>query len=105
MSINNSARGAFAPELIATMTGSPVVIGSLAYNPVVMYFDNLSTVSVVIFANGVQWKTFGAGTALSIDCRANAGNAENYTFPLGTTFTGTGASGDFSIAYTYALGV
>lgn len=102
MPINNSSRGKFAPELIATMTGTPVVIGSLVYNPVVMYFDNLGTSTVTIFADGVQWKTFGSGTALSIDCRSNHGLAPNYTFDIGTTFTGTGAAGDFSIAYTYA---
>jgi len=104
MSVNISSRGDFAPELIATMTGSPVVLGSLQFNPVVIYFDNLGTGNAVLSVNGVQWKTFAGGSAIAHDCRSNHGIANNYTFDVGTTFTVTGASGDFSIAYTYAKG-
>ena len=87
-----------APELIETMTGSDVVIGTLLYTPVKIIMDNLGTVPVVISINlgggPIQWKTFDAGEALVLD-------DDLYTFPKGTIFTGNGASGDFSISYTY----
>ncbi len=89
-----------AEELIETMTGSSVLIGRLAFNPVKLIFDNLSGVTVVISisfdggATKIQWKTFGGGTALVLD-------DDLYTFPIGTLFYGNGASGDFSISYCY----
>ena len=87
-----------APELVATMTGSAVTIGTLIAPPVKLIFDNLSTVSVVISINlgggAIQWKTFAAGEALVID-------GDIFTFPKGTIITGNGASGDFSVSYTY----
>lgn len=103
MSSQNTSQRAFpATELIATMTGSPVVIGSLAECPVIIIFDNLGTVATTISINGISWKTFAAGTALVLDMRANHGLASNFTFDQGMTFTGNGASGDFSISYLYA---
>lgn len=102
MSINNSARALPGIELIATMTGSPVQIGVFLHPPVHVIFDNLSNVAVVVSINGVQWKTFGAGTAVALDMRANHGLAENYAFSAGDVITGDGASGEFSVAYTYA---
>lgn len=107
MGVNNSKIAVCAPELSATMTGSAVTIGSLAHNPVHLIFDNQGTVSVAISVDGgsTTWRTFPAGEALVLDMRANHGIADNYTFPLGTTFTGTGASGTFSISYTYALDI
>ena len=89
-----------APELIATMTGSNVEIGKLLYNPVKIVFDNQSTVSIVLyvsFDNGaslIQWHTFPAGEAIVLD-------DDFYTWPIGTEFWGNGASGNFSISYTY----
>lgn len=102
MSTVNSARAQFGVELINTMTGSDVLIGTLLHTPVQIIFDNLSSVSVVIKVNGINWKTFGAGTAVLLDMRANHGFAEDFTFDKGTSFYGNGASGQFSIAYTYA---
>lgn len=106
MSINNSQRGQFAQELKATMTGSVVQIGSLLFNPVIIIFDNLSTVPVSISVNdltgAILWKTFAAGSALVLDLRCQQGLAPNFTFDKGTTFFGNGASGDFSISYIYA---
>jgi len=102
MSINNSQRAIAAPELIATMTGSNVVIGTLIASPTIIIFDNQGSASVVITINDIQWKTFPAGEALVLDMRGNHGIAPNYTFDTGTTFTGNGASGDFSISYLYA---
>lgn len=104
MSINNSQRALTAPELLATMTGSFVKIGTLTQSPTIIIFDNQSTVAVAISTDGgtTTWKTFPAGEALVLDLRAAHGIAPNYTFDVGTTFHGNGASGDFSISYLYA---
>jgi hypothetical protein len=104
MSINNSQRFLFAPELAATMTGSFTPIGVLAFNPVVIIFDNQGTDSVAISVDegNTTWRTFPGGEALVLDLRANAGVAPNGTFDLGTEFSGNGAGGVFSISYIYA---
>ena len=105
MAINISQRAGFAAELTGVMTGSAVKIGQLTQNPVIIIFDNQGTVAVAISVDGgtTTWRTFTAGEALVLDLRGNHGIASNYTFDLGTTFTGTGASGTFSISYIYAL--
>lgn len=105
MAINNSQRAMPAPELIETMTGSDVVIGTLIAPPVIIIFDNLGTVNVQISINDIAWKTFAAGEALVLDMRANHGIAPNFSFDEGDTFIGNGASGDFSIAYLYAKNI
>lgn len=102
MSANNSQRATPGTELKATMTGSIVKIGAFVAPPVHVIFDNLGTVTVTIYINGVQWKTFAGGSALVLDMRANHGIAPNYAFNTGDTISGNGASGDFSVAYTYA---
>jgi len=90
-----------APELIAAMTGSSVLIGTLLHTPIKLILDNQSTASVVlsISLNGgetlTQWKTFSPGEALVLD-------DDVYTFPKGASFYGNGAAdGSFSISYTY----
>ena len=105
MSVNNSQRAKFAQEMFATMTGSNVTIGTLTHIPVIIIFDNLSTVPVTISVDGgtTTWKTFDAGEALVLDLRANHGIAPNLSFDVGTTFSGNGASGNFSITYIYTL--
>jgi len=91
-----------AQELIATMTGVSVQIGTLTQNPCKLVLDNQSSVPVIISItkNGygplVQWKTFSAGEALVID-------DDLYTLPIGTSFYGVGASGNFSISYFYTM--
>lgn len=104
MSINTSQRGAFAPELLATMTGSWVTIGTLLYNPVFIIFDNAGSVPVKISLDGgtTTWKTFSAGEDITLNLRSAHGLAANFTFDIGTTFSGNGASGNFSISYIYA---
>lgn len=104
MSINNSQRAKFAAELTAVMTGSSVVIGTLLFNPVIIIFDNQGTVPIAISVDDgdTTWRTFPAGEALVLDLRAASGVAPNYTFDIGTTFSGNGASGTFSISYIYA---
>lgn len=89
-----------AAELKATMTGSSVLIGTLLQTPLKLIFDNLGTVAVVIslsFDGGttlIQWKTFSAGEGLILD-------DDLWTFSKGMSIYGNGASGDFSVAYTY----
>jgi hypothetical protein len=107
MAVNNSQIAECATELAAVMTGAPVTIGTLLQNPVIIIFDNQGTAPVAISTNGgtTTWRTFPGGEAVLLDLRGNHGIAANFTFPLGTTFTGTGASGTFSISYIYALSI
>ena len=106
MSINQSQRAGFPPELAATMTGSVVKIGSLLYNPVLIVFDNQGSAPVAISVNdptgAAVWRTFPAEEALVLDLRDKAHLASNFSADLGTTFYGNGASGTFSISYIYA---
>src|SRR5690348_3531545 len=104
MAVNNSQVCLCAPELTAVMTGSFVSIGTLLYNPVIIIFDNQGTVSVSISTDGgsTTWRTFPAGEALVLDLRAAHALASNFTFSVGTVFSGNGASGTFSISYVYA---
>jgi hypothetical protein len=90
-----------AAELIAAMTGSSVLVGTLLHTPVKLILDNQSTDPAVLsisLDNGeslTQWKTFSGGEALVLD-------DDLYTFPKGTQFYANGtASGNFSISYTY----
>ena len=107
MSINNSGRATWPTQLKATMTGSPVLIGELVRNPVIMYFNNLGTVAVDISVNDSTgtdvWMTFAPGQAISMDMRCQQGKASNFTADLGTSFYGNGASGDFAISYIAAM--
>jgi len=103
MGINNSQNCATATELAATMTGSFVLIGTLKFSPVIIIFDNQGTVNVALSTDGsTTWRTFTPGEALVLDLRAASGIAPNFTFPVGTSFFGNGASGTFSISYVYA---
>ncbi len=104
--VNNSQYCVTAPELITSMNGSWKAIGTLAFKPVILIFDNQSSVGIAISTNGGTdtWRTFPAGEALVLDLRAAHGIAENFTFPIGTVFSGNGASGNFSISYVYAKG-
>jgi hypothetical protein len=89
-----------APEMIATMTGANVKIGTLLFNPVKLIMDNQSNSAVVLYIsydNGVtliQFHTFPGGEAIIID-------DDLYTLSIGATFYGNGASGNFSISYFY----
>ncbi len=104
MVISVGERCKTAPELTAEMDGSYVSIGTLIQNPVIIIFDNQGTVPVAISTDGgdTTWRTFPAGEALILDLRGNHGIASNFSFDIGTTFSGNGASGTFSISYVYA---
>lgn len=107
MSINLSQRAQCATELSAAMTGSTISIGTLLFVPAIMIFDNQGTVPIQVFYNQTTnvWRTFPGGEALVLDLRAAHGMAANFSFSIGDTFFGNGASGTFSISYIYALSV
>lgn len=107
MGINNSQIPLFGTEMSVAMTGSAVLIGSLANPGAIIVFDNQSTTSVAIYVNGTAaanlWRTFTGGEALVLDLRAAAANASNFSASQNTTFYGLGAAnGNFSISYVYA---
>lgn len=104
MGIDYSKNSALPGELSASMTGSWVPIGTLVANPVHLIFDNQGTASVAISVDGgtTTWRTFPSGEAIILDMRNQQGLADNFSFRIGTTFSGNGASGTFSISYTYA---
>lgn len=92
---SNNAPNLPASELAATMNGSRVLIGTLLQVPNKIIFDNQGTASVAIGTQFVTtWRTFPAGEALILD-------EDLAAFPIGTQWYGTGASGTFSISYTY----
>lgn len=109
MTVNLSRLADFADELTidtATLTGGYDLIGTLAFNPVQIIFDNQSSVAVGISRNGSSvWHTFPAGEAIVLDMRANHGISDNFTFSLGMPLfaIGSAGTGNFSISYTYAV--
>lgn len=91
----------------APFSGSAQTVGSaLTVNPVVIVFDNQSTVSAAISIDGgsTTWKTFSAGQCFVLDLYANKGGEKTYTIPIGTQFTvtATGGTGSFRISIIYA---
>lgn len=108
MTYNISAFAELADELTidsSTLTGGYDSIGSLDHVPVIIIFDNQSTVDIGISKNGTStWRTFPAGEALVLDLRAAKGNAENFAISKGTSFfaIGSAGTGNFSISYLYA---
>jgi len=102
MSINNSQQLEFGTEFSATMTGSSVLIGTLAVQAAKIIFDNQGTASVAIYVDGTDssnlWHTFPAGEAIIIDCNDDFAKGP---IRIGSTFYGLGASGTFSISYLY----
>lgn len=76
----------------------------LTENPIIVIFDNQSTVAVAVYMNGVLFKTFSAGQAMVLDMRANNGQASTYTFPLNTQFSviATGGTDSFYLSILFA---
>lgn len=91
-------------SVTAPFSGSTQTLGSiLAVNPILMVFDNESTVAVQVYVNSILWKTFAAGSALVLDMKANHGIASTWTFPLNTQFNivATGGTGSFNLSILY----
>lgn len=89
----------------APFGGGPQNIGTaLTVNPVIIIFDNQTTVSSLLYINGVAWKTFVAGEVLLLDMKSNQGEAKTYTFNIGTQFScdGVAGTGSFRISILYA---
>ena len=105
---NISLRAGFETERSVTVpfSGSNQNVGTpLDHQPVIIIFDNQSDVTVGLYVNGINWKTFEAGEALLLDLRANHGNAPNFTIDKHTQFAviGTaGTTGGFYISTVYA---
>lgn len=107
---NNSQRVGWDVERTrasTTFNGTYLAIGTpLAFNPVVLVWDNQTDVSVPISVDGVNvWKTFSPGEAFVLDLRANLGIASNYTIDIGTQFytnAAVGTTGSFRISIIYA---
>lgn len=105
---NVSIRAGFDTERsrAGAFSGSYQTLGSaISENPVIMIFDNQSTVSIEVSIDGTNtWKTFSVGEALVLDLRGNHGMAANFTVDLGTQFyvRGTGGTGSFFLSILYA---
>lgn len=107
---NNSQRMGWDVErsrASTTFNGTFLTIGTpLAFNPVTITFDNQTDVPVGISVDGVNiWKTFSAGQAFVLDCRANHGIASNWTPDIGTQFStnaAVGTTGSMRISINYA---
>jgi hypothetical protein len=87
-------------SLAGPFSGSFQTIGTrLAVNPIIVVFDNQSTVTVQISLDGsTVWKTFASGEAMVLDLQANAGQMDkNIQFYV----KGTGGTGSFYIAIVY----
>ena len=90
----------------SSFTGSPVFIGTLSNEPVIIRFANQSNQSVFVADNPGSTKgmTLVANETVIMDCRANNGVARNMGFPINTSFYATASSGTgaFKISVVYA---
>jgi hypothetical protein len=90
----------------SALTGSAVLIGTLKNEPVVLLVKNQTNQSVFFSDNNgtTNGTHMAAGEEFIIDCRANAANAINMGFPIGTSFYATGSTGtgNFYVGSLYA---
>jgi hypothetical protein len=90
----------------ASLTGTPVLVGTLANEPVILMIKNQTNQIVFIADNPGTTKgtTMAADEEIIFDCRANAANAVNMGFPIGTSFfaTGPAGTGNIKISSIYA---
>ena len=107
----NSGKAKFASQLLFNsggLSGTPASMGTLAEEPVVLFFINDSNVSVIITDDpAVNGLTLAAGRAVVLDCRANNGLSQFFTFSKGTEFfiSGSAGTGNITISNIYALPV
>lgn len=89
-----------------TFTGASQLLGTLLHNPVIMFIQNDTLVPVFLSDDGTSTngKTFIPGERAVLDMRGNEGKANNFSFPIGTTFfvTAAASTGLFQISYIYA---
>lgn len=92
----------------SSLTGSPVLVGTLINEPVMLLFKNQTNQTVLISDqnSATIGTTMVAGESIIFDCRANKGNAPNGGFPINTSFYATGSSGTgaVKISIIYAKG-
>lgn len=100
---------AFDTELslaASSFTGTPVLVGTLTNNPVMILFKNQTSVVAFLADNNGSTKgtTMAIGEEIILDCRANHGVAANMSFPIGTGFyvTAAAGTGSFKISVLYA---
>lgn len=90
----------------ASLTGSPVLVGTLTNQPVLIMFKNQTNQTVFLADNSgaTNGTTMVAGENIIIDCRANKGSAPNGGFPINTSFyaTGNAGTGNVKISVIYA---
>jgi hypothetical protein len=90
----------------ASFTGSPVLVGTLTNEPVIIMFKNQSSVAVLVSDENGSTKgtTMAIGEEIIIDCRANKGLAPNMGWPINTSFflTASVGTGAFKISVIYA---
>jgi hypothetical protein len=107
MNDNRSIIAGFETERVVTgpFTGAFQTLGAMiSKQPVILIFDNQSTVSVEVSVDGINtWKTFSSGSALILDLRANIGRADNFVVRLNTQFyvKGTAGTGSFRLSIIY----
>lgn len=106
---NLSQRASFAEEIqfdATTFTGAYQALDPLPQSPVILIIQNDTDVTVTLSQDGVlDALTLVSGTKLVLDMRANHGNAANWAFSNGTTFSVKGAVGTglFKISTIYAV--
>lgn len=90
----------------SSLTGSPVLIGTITNEPVILMIKNQTSQAVFISDTNSSTKgtTMAVGEEIVLDCRANNGKADNMGFPINTSFyaTGTSGTGSIKISILYA---
>lgn len=78
-------------SLAPAFTNTPQLLGVLANNPVIVLFKNMTNQSIFVADNmgSTKGTTMFAGENFVLDCRSNAGIANNMGFGAGTAFYAT----------------
>lgn len=86
----------------ASLTGTPVLVGTLTNYPAVIMFKNQTSVPIFLADNTgtTNGTTMAIGEEIIMDCRANHGSARNAGWAIGTSFFATGAAGTGNVKIT-----
>jgi hypothetical protein len=96
----------------SALSGTPLLLGTLTNEPVILLVKNQTSVSVFFADNPGSTKgtTMASGEEFVLDCRSNNGTARNMGFPIGTPFYATqvsgtpgAATGAFKVSVLYAF--